>query len=705
MSDSARKSRHCRDESDPLLAFYSYNIAATSSDPISKSVRNSGRMEDLSMSVRQSLSNYNNTHNSNANDYDDPHAAAAATVWMRPSYSSTSGEEDYDHQEYVIMAHMAEQQFHQQKQEQQQQQQQMPYSQQPQHYQQQHPFHQKQRPPLASPPKVSTKKTSKSKHRQQQQQQRRHPSPPQLPPQAHASPYYYSPTPQDQPERVPLKDSEDAFGKHHHLHVNNYSSCSDYDSGREDHHHPNNNNPPKPPPQVHKVAFSKPREKKKKGYRIHRVSYTAQNHVQVLFRMYGSAFPQVLPFCLVNFVWTLFVIYLKNVTDNDRWSIDLTFHSSVGHSFMGLLVSFLIVSRSKISYERFMQHRIHLATTYRACRELIQFATVYSMMNASPQAQQWRQDVSYRTILLLRVTMDALLWSSTEREQWEEEYFTDHHHPKEEEEGDANDNPTKVGPDGISEHFFQFRSLTHGRRSMIDEHFRAPMSMAHVLRQVIMQHSQPQYLGATLAVNEYRDLLNFVTIFLEAFHGFRVLIFTPYPFPLVQMTRAFLFFWVYSLPLVLLKDYRVWSSLIIVVVVTMGFIGIEYVSMALDDPFGDDTNDVDEHGMALLVYEDIYLAIYRTDGPAAAIALRQRILERYKQGRGLDCYRNDLKEDDFWEQMYQQRHTNPQNAQQQQPPPPAPATPPTSMAESTEGTDPEDPFPATTADSPKDQPP
>ena len=52
---------------------------------------------------------------------------------------------------------------------------------------------------------------------------------------------------------------------------------------------------------------------------------------------------------------------------------------------------------------------------------------------------------------------------------------------------------------------------------------------------------------------------------------------------------------------------------------------------------------VDEHGMALLVYEDIYLAIYRTDGPDAAFALRERVLKRYKQGRGLDCYRNDLK--------------------------------------------------------------
>ena len=106
----------------------------------------------------------------------------------------------------------------------------------------------------------------------------------------------------------------------------------------------------------------------------------------------------------------------------------------------------------------------------------------------------------------------------------------------------------------------------------------------------------------------------------------------------------------------------------IVMLVSFGFIGIEYISMALDNPLADNTNDVDEHGMAVLVYGDIYLAIYHTDGPAAAFELRERVLERYRyankcdlytfgiliirltflyahqrQGRGLDCYRNDLK--------------------------------------------------------------
>ncbi|CAB9497941.1 Bestrophin, RFP-TM, chloride channel [Seminavis robusta] len=363
-------------------------------------------------------------------------------------------------------------------------------------------------------------------------------------------------------------------------------------------------------------------------YRVHRVSYTAQNHIQVLFRMHGSAFPNVLPFCVANVAWMCAVAYLK---EHDQ--LDLTFHSSIGHSFMGLLVSFLIVNRAKISYDRFMDYRRNLATCYRSCRELAQHATVYTYENQTPQAKEWRQEVCYRTILLLRVTMDALLWSSTERDTWEEEYF--------------NLSQDTADIESVSDHFLRFRKLSHGRRSRIDENMRAPITLNHVLKQTIMTH--PHYLGCKMAVNEYRDLLMFTQQFQQAFHEFRVLIFTPYPFPLVQMTRACVFFWVYTLPLVLLKEYRLWSSLLIVLLVSFGFMGIEYVSIALDDPFGDDTNDVDEHGMALLVYEDIYLSIYRTDGPASAVQLRERVLSRYKQGRGLDCYRDDLKGYDIWE--------------------------------------------------------
>ena len=147
------------------------------------------------------------------------------------------------------------------------------------------------------------------------------------------------------------------------------------------------------------------KEKKRGGYRVHRVSYTAQNHVQILFRIYGSAFPIVLPFVFANVAWTLCVHYLKYFD-----ILDLTFHSSTGHSFMGLLVSFLIVSRSQISYNRFMEYRKHLVGCYLACVSIlcIWINFVYSWRRVLAEAMFLQREALQQNIRGLAV--DVCVW-------------------------------------------------------------------------------------------------------------------------------------------------------------------------------------------------------------------------------------------------------------------------------------------------------
>jgi predicted membrane chloride channel (bestrophin family) len=117
---------------------------------------------------------------------------------------------------------------------------------------------------------------------------------------------------------------------------------------------------------------------------------------------------------------------------------------------------------------------------------------------------------------------------------------------------------------------------------------------------------------------------------------------TPFPFPLVQMARTFLFFYIYTLPFALLNDASnplahlgvifmvridyylevlfAWCwpfrlSLTSLLLhhrhhrhqVTYGFVGLETVSIELDDPFGDDENDFDNLGMALVSNNSLLL--------------------------------------------------------------------------------------------------
>lgn len=113
-------------------------------------------------------------------------------------------------------------------------------------------------------------------------------------------------------------------------------------------------------------------------------------------------------------------------------------------------------------------------------------------------------------------------------------------------------------------------------------------------------------------------------------HSMRKFLTTPFPFPLVQMARTFLFFctfptsacalfcldkcdsvmllthslvqfWqdVFTVPFALLSDTSsVYAHCVTIFILTYGFMGLEYVSIELDNPFGTDDNDFDNLGMA-----------------------------------------------------------------------------------------------------------
>jgi hypothetical protein len=76
---------------------------------------------------------------------------------------------------------------------------------------------------------------------------------------------------------------------------------------------------------------------------------------------------------------------------------------------------------------------------------------------------------------------------------------------------------------------------------------------------------------------------------------------TPLPFALVQMGRTFIFIWVVTIPFVLsggdfLQQYP--SAFSFVILLTYGFLGLEFVSRMLSNPFGDEIkNDLNIKGM------------------------------------------------------------------------------------------------------------
>lgn len=322
--------------------------------------------------------------------------------------------------------------------------------------------------------------------------------------------------------------------------------------------------------------------------KIMATKYVSENHFKVLTQMVGSVWPDVLPYCIANTLLTFLIYYLKTYQ-----GIDLTF-SDKGHSFMSMLVSFLIVTRSNIAYNRLMESNTHLINCMRCCRELVQHTVAFTRHEANEaKAKEWRSQVARRTIVLLRTTVSVLEYQSKGIDAWKTLE--------------------------LSREEKQALLASVGKSNE-----RSPIVLALFLRSTIAAHTEA--LIKDIHVNKELYLLKFVSDFSTSYHGLMQLITTPFPFPLVQMARTFLFFWIFSLPFTLVAQYKNIPALLVInFVLTYGFMGLEYVSIEMDDPFGDDPCDFDVAGLARVVTEDIYIAIYDIDGKEAANELKQII--------------------------------------------------------------------------------
>lgn len=89
-------------------------------------------------------------------------------------------------------------------------------------------------------------------------------------------------------------------------------------------------------------------------------------------------------------------------------------------------------------------------------------------------------------------------------------------------------------------------------------------------------------------------------------------------------------------------DYACFISILNV---HLAFVGLECVSIELDDPFGTDPNDFDVLGLARVVFQDIYICIYDVDGAEKAQKLKKFFevkasnKSRPKHDRTLSIYR------------------------------------------------------------------
>eukprot|EP00586_Coscinodiscus_wailesii_P018437 CAMPEP_0172499306 /NCGR_PEP_ID=MMETSP1066-20121228/125330_1 /TAXON_ID=671091 /ORGANISM="Coscinodiscus wailesii, Strain CCMP2513" /LENGTH=329 /DNA_ID=CAMNT_0013272971 /DNA_START=319 /DNA_END=1308 /DNA_ORIENTATION=+ len=263
------------------------------------------------------------------------------------------------------------------------------------------------------------------------------------------------------------------------------------------------------------------------------------------------------------------------------------------------MVAFLVVTRCNVSYNRWKFSRKLLTDMMEACRALIQHAVTFTRNEMKPAAVRWRAEVARRTVMVLRVIVSVILASSDHRSRAAEIA-----------ELDADERNALILSIGGSNE-------------------RSPLILITFLRTAIATHVNN--LDTPLDVNQELLLFTFAKNLFTAYHNFAKLSMVPFPFPLLQMTRTFLFVWTFTLPFALATDISALPAILVMIfVITYGVLGLEFVSIEMDDPFGDDPNDFDVMSFAHVIFEDIYIAIRDLDGSKAAKNLKEAIENPYK---------------------------------------------------------------------------
>jgi len=298
---------------------------------------------------------------------------------------------------------------------------------------------------------------------------------------------------------------------------------------------------------------------------------------------------KVLPYCFVSTMIMLLICWYDGVT---------AFNLSVfdkGHTFLSVMVSYGIVTRSRISLGRYMEARQLLGDTMRISRELIQHTIAFTRNKTNENDSKWRMDVSKRACSLLRAVVVSLENNTTKKDVWQVAELS-----KEEKQA--------------------IISTVRGSNE------RAPLVLTLFLRTVIASHFHN--LSEPLDVSEELLLLSLTSDFLTAYHGLMKLMATPYPFPLVQMTRTLLFVWVFTLPFALASDISGTIPLLFVnFFCTYGFIGLELISIEIENPFGTDPNTFSAKALSEVVISDIEVMLQDIDGPKAVMSLYSRHLK------------------------------------------------------------------------------
>jgi ion channel-forming bestrophin family protein len=290
--------------------------------------------------------------------------------------------------------------------------------------------------------------------------------------------------------------------------------------------------------------------------RVTMIVYNPKNHLMVMIRLRGSVLPKSIPIGLISALIGVITLSLQWFL---KWYFGYTWETSSSvHTVMGYVLGFLIVFRTGFAMKRFEAGNDMMRTLdsrlYSLCN------TLFNYVDGEEEHHKEERNKLRRRIYTSRVVLIKALR--------QEEDLTD----------------SGLDPEDLAE-LVGKSNLIHRARWMITK---VSQNIRSIEKESRLQGVSVLMIG------------NAMSLISSSFADIAAVQTTPFPFPYAQFTSLFLFSYIMTFPIAYSTDIA-YLTPIASFLISTAFVGLNEVSVQLEDPFGDDANDLplDETGLAL----------------------------------------------------------------------------------------------------------
>lgn len=108
--------------------------------------------------------------------------------------------------------------------------------------------------------------------------------------------------------------------------------------------------------------------------------------------------------------------------------------------------------------------------------------------------------------------------------------------------------------------------------------------------------------------SQYQVVMGRLDALASGFTAVDRLVFTPFPFPFAQLQAIFVVFYMLLGDLHYAQEYGLWAP-IPCMFTALAFFGMNEIGISLQNPFGDDENDIDLNLMTRMLRDDIWFLL------------------------------------------------------------------------------------------------